>query len=135
MLHLPTCGLRQRRGYEFQPASRAGGNLRENRKPERRAVMWPKRYAKDMERAWNRVRAVPSAHIETPFGGLEYAQRGTGAPVLMSHGIWGSHAEGIGMVPTYIGDGYSSVAPSRFGYFGTALPPKAAPPTRPTRTY
>ncbi|HEY6686171.1 MAG TPA: hypothetical protein VI094_08190 [Propionibacteriaceae bacterium] len=89
--------------------------------------MWPERYAKDMERARNRVRAVPSAHIETPFDGLEYAQRGTGAPVLMSHGIWGSHAEGIGMVPTYIGDGYSSVAPSRFGYFGTALPPKAAP--------
>jgi 2-hydroxy-6-oxonona-2,4-dienedioate hydrolase len=89
--------------------------------------MWPKRYAKDIERAWNRVRAVPSAHIETPFGGLEYAQRGTGAPVLMSHGIWGSHAEGIEMVPTYIGDGYNSVAPSRFGYFGTALPPKAAP--------
>jgi hypothetical protein len=28
--------------------------------------MWPKRYAKDMQRAWNRVRAVPSAHIETP---------------------------------------------------------------------
>src|SRR5512133_2905583 len=86
----------------FRPASRAGGNLRENRKPESRAVMWPKRYAKDMERAWNRVRAVPSAHIETLFGGLEYAQRGTGAPVLTSHGIWGSHAEGIGMVGAHL---------------------------------
>ena len=31
------------------------------------------------------------------------------------------------MVPTYIGDGYSSVAPSRFGYFGTALPRRATP--------
>jgi hypothetical protein len=31
------------------------------------------------------------------------------------------------MVPTYIGDGYSSIAPSRFGYFGTALPPNATP--------
>jgi pimeloyl-ACP methyl ester carboxylesterase len=89
--------------------------------------MWPRRYAEDMERAWSRVRAVPSAHIETRFGGLEYAQQGTGVPVLMCHGIWGSHAEGIGMVPTYIGDGYSSVAPSRFGYFGTALPRRATP--------
>jgi pimeloyl-ACP methyl ester carboxylesterase len=89
--------------------------------------MWPRRYAEDMERAWSRVRAVPSAHIETRFGGLEYAQQGTGAPVLMCHGIWGSHAEGIGMVPTYVGEGYSNVAPSRFGYFGTALPRNAAP--------
>ena len=97
--------------------------------------MWPKRYAKDMERAWNRVRAVPSVHIETPFGGLEYAQRGTGAPILMSHGIWGSHAEGIGMVPTYIGVGYSSVddrvsATSAQPYHGTLRLP-----TRPTRIY
>jgi 2-hydroxy-6-oxonona-2,4-dienedioate hydrolase len=89
--------------------------------------MWPRRYAEDIERAWDRVRAVPSSHIETPFGGLEYAQQGTGVPVLMCHGIWGSHAEGIGMVPTYVGDGYRSVAPSRFGYFGTPLPRNATP--------
>jgi pimeloyl-ACP methyl ester carboxylesterase len=90
--------------------------------------MWPRRYAEDMERAWNRIRAVPSAQLQTRFGGVEYAQRGTtGVPVLMCHGIWGSHAEGIGMVSTYVGEGYRGVAPSRFGYFGTALPRNATP--------
>ena len=40
---------------------------------------------------------------------------------------FGAPMPGIGMVPTYIGVGYSSVAPSRFGYFGTALPRNATP--------
>jgi pimeloyl-ACP methyl ester carboxylesterase len=89
--------------------------------------MWPRRYAEDMERAWNHVRVVPSEQIQTPFGRLEYAQQGEGVPVLMSHGIWGCHAEGIGMVSTYLGSGYRAIAPSRFGYFGTALPHNATP--------
>lgn len=89
--------------------------------------MWPRRYAEDMERAWNHVRAVPSEQIETSFGSLEYAQQGTGVPVLMSHGIWGCHADGIALVSTYLGGGYRAIAPSRFGYFGTALSSQATP--------
>ena len=87
--------------------------------------MWPKRYAKDME-CLEPCLAVPSVHIETPFGGLEYAQRGAGAPILMSHGIWGSHAEdrdGAHLHWRRI----QQRCTSRFGYFGTALPRNATP--------
>ena len=89
--------------------------------------MWPETYAQDLDAAWARIRALPSGTLETPWGRLEYATEGTGQPVLMSHGIFGSHAEALGMIRTYYGDGALAIAPSRFGYFGSQLPPHATP--------
>jgi pimeloyl-ACP methyl ester carboxylesterase len=89
--------------------------------------MWPKRYAQELDAAWARMRAVPSRTLEIPWGRLEYATEGSGQPVLMSHGIFGSHAEALGMIRTYFGDGALAIAPSRFGYFGSQLPPQATP--------
>jgi pimeloyl-ACP methyl ester carboxylesterase len=45
----------------------------------------------------------------------------------MSHGILGSHVEGVGMVASYVADDVWAVAPSRFGYLGSELPPNATP--------
>jgi pimeloyl-ACP methyl ester carboxylesterase len=39
----------------------------------------------------------------------------------MSHGILGSHLDGLGMVRTYVGDTYRAIAPSRHGYFASRL--------------
>jgi pimeloyl-ACP methyl ester carboxylesterase len=79
-------------------------------------------YRQKEQHAWERVRAVPSTTLSTALGTIEYADAGQGPPVLMSHGILGSHAEGATMVKTYVGYGFRTVAPSRMGYFGSTLP-------------
>src|SRR4029453_7130286 len=84
-------------------------------------------YRKDIKAAWERVHAVPSRTFESSLGPVEYALEGEGPPLLMSHGIQGSHVEGISMVETYVGTGWMGIAPSRFGYFGSALPNHATP--------
>jgi pimeloyl-ACP methyl ester carboxylesterase len=89
--------------------------------------MWPKTYNDDIERAWAHVRDVPSRTLETSFGTVEFAVQGSGQAVLMSHGILGCHTEGVGMVGAYFGADCMAIAPSRFGYFGSAMPDDATP--------
>lgn len=89
--------------------------------------MWPKRYKLEIASAWQRVNAVASRTLETPWGRVEYAIVGSGQPGLMSHGVFGGHAEGLGMVRTYYGECAFAIAPSRFGYFASELPPHATP--------
>jgi pimeloyl-ACP methyl ester carboxylesterase len=83
-------------------------------------------YEAEITEAWERVRSVPSHTLETTWGRLEYAVAGAGQPVLMSHGVMGGHPQGLGMVTTYFGDGFA-IAPSRFGYFASELPPDPTP--------
>jgi pimeloyl-ACP methyl ester carboxylesterase len=86
------------------------------------------RYRNDMRRAWSRIAAVPTRGLDTRFGTVEYAERGSGLPVLVAHGVLGCHADGIdGWWTNMLGEGFRVVAPSRFGYFGSALPPDATP--------
>jgi pimeloyl-ACP methyl ester carboxylesterase len=80
----------------------------------------------DLARAHKRVSSLPSNLMTTPHGKLEYATEGGGSPLLVAHGILGSHVEGIGIARTYVGGDYRVVAPSRFGYFGSDLPPGAS---------
>jgi pimeloyl-ACP methyl ester carboxylesterase len=84
-------------------------------------------YVQDLKEAEARVRAVPSTVLDTPHGRVEYATTGSGVPVLMCHGILGGHAEGVKMVATFVGSDFWAIAPSRFGYFGSVLPPGARP--------
>lgn len=84
-------------------------------------------YRQDLQQAWARVRAVPTQLLETPDGTVEYADSGAGQPVLLSHGILGSHVEGLGMVGTYVGEDVRAIAPSRFGYFGSEVPADGTP--------
>lgn len=60
-------------------------------------------YRNDIEAAWERVRAVPSRTFESSIGSVEYPLEGEGPPLLMSHGIQGSHPEGVKMVRTSSG--------------------------------
>jgi pimeloyl-ACP methyl ester carboxylesterase len=63
-----------------------------------------------------------SAAIETRFGRLEYAQAGHGPPFLMIHGTGGGFDQGLGMAEGLLPHGYRIIAPSRFGYLGSAFP-------------
>lgn len=84
-------------------------------------------YREDIRRAWDHVHSIPSRKLDTTTGTVEYAVEGGGLPVLMSHGILGCHTEGVGMVGTYVGSDCMAIAPSRFGYFGSTMPPGATP--------
>lgn len=86
------------------------------------------RYRQDMRRAWSRIAAIPTGKLETRLGTVEYAERGAGLPVLVCHGVFGCHADAVdGWFARLLGEGYRVIAPSRFGYFASTLPPQATP--------
>src|SRR5215207_8861068 len=81
-----------------------------------------------MQRAWSRIAAIPAGKLETRLGTVEYAERGAGLPILNSHGVLGCHADGVdGWWTNILGEGNRVIAPARFGYFGSTLPPNATP--------
>ena len=45
----------------------------------------PSSYRQDMQRAWERIAAVPKGKLETRFGTVEYAER---ASALAGVGAW-----------------------------------------------
>jgi pimeloyl-ACP methyl ester carboxylesterase len=85
-------------------------------------------YRRDMQRAWNRIHAVPTQRLHTRFGTVEYAERGAGLPILNCHGVLGCHADGVdGWWTNMLGEGFRVISPARFGYFGSTLRPSATP--------
>jgi pimeloyl-ACP methyl ester carboxylesterase len=81
-----------------------------------------------MQRAWERIAAIPTQTLETRFGTVQYAEREAGLPILVSHGVLGCHADGVdGWWTNMLGEGYRVIAPARFGYFGSTLPKNATP--------
>jgi pimeloyl-ACP methyl ester carboxylesterase len=81
-----------------------------------------------MQRAWGRIAVIPTGKLELRLGTVEYAERGTGLPILNSHGVLGCHADGVeGWWTNLLGEGYRVIAPARFGSFGSTLPPNATP--------
>src|SRR5512134_3525209 len=84
------------------------------------------RYRRDMKVARARLAAVDRHVISTPWGAVEYAERGSGAPVLVVHGIYHNCVGGLLSVRDLFTD-RRLIAPSRFGYLGSSLPPNATP--------
>jgi pimeloyl-ACP methyl ester carboxylesterase len=85
-------------------------------------------YRHDMQRARDRIAAVPSQMLDTRFGTIEYAEQGVGLPLLVADGVLGCHVDGIdGWWADLAGPGFRVIAPSRFGYFGSTLPTDASP--------
>jgi pimeloyl-ACP methyl ester carboxylesterase len=64
--------------------------------------------------------------IETGFGPLGWAEGGEGPPVLAIHGAGGGHDQGRLMAEAFVPAGYRWIAPSRFGYPGSAMPADAS---------
>lgn len=63
----------------------------------------------------------------TAAGPIEYAERGSGVPLLSIHGAGGGYDQGLANVADLVGDGFRVVAPSRFGYLGTPIPADISP--------
>lgn len=67
-----------------------------------------------------------SGLAETQRGPMEYATGGNGAPVLVVHGAGGGYDQGRLIADVFLSDGYRWIAPSRFGYLRTPIPPDAS---------
>jgi 2-hydroxy-6-oxonona-2,4-dienedioate hydrolase len=74
------------------------------------------------------ARALSGSRILcTRCGPVEFATSGQGPPVLVLHGTSGGWDQGVASARGLIAHGFKLIAPSRFGYLGTALPPDASP--------
>jgi pimeloyl-ACP methyl ester carboxylesterase len=79
-----------------------------------------------MNAARARLAAEDRHVISTPWGAVEYAECGTGAPVLVVPGIFLNCVAGLLCVRDLFVD-RRVIAPSRFGYLGSSMPPNATP--------
>ena len=84
------------------------------------------RYRRDMKAARARLDAVDRHVVPTRWGAVEYAERGTGAPVLVIHGIFQDCANGLLSIRDLLPD-RRVISPSRFGCLGSSMPPHATP--------
>ncbi|MEW9920915.1 alpha/beta fold hydrolase [Marimonas sp. MJW-29] len=69
-----------------------------------------------------------SSAIDTGLGPLEYAVAGDGPPLMMIHGTGGGFDQGLLFAAKIRERGFRIIAPSRFGYLGSAFPADASPP-------
>jgi len=65
--------------------------------------------------------------VATARGPIEYAVQGHGIPVLAVHGAGGGYDQGLLVAGNAFGEGYQVIAPSRFGYLRTPVPPDVSP--------
>jgi pimeloyl-ACP methyl ester carboxylesterase len=83
------------------------------------------RYRRDMNAARARLAAVDRHVVSTRWGVVEYAERGSGAPVLVVHGVFQNCLSGLFSVRDFSDRRF--IAPSRFGYLGSSMPLDATP--------
>lgn len=77
------------------------------------------RFQQDLGAA--RQRLARGRRAATEAGPIEYAERGSGEPVLAIHGAGGGWDQGLAVAAPLSGAGYRVIAPSRFGYLGTPM--------------
>jgi pimeloyl-ACP methyl ester carboxylesterase len=85
-----------------------------------------RRYRRDIEAARARLAALERKTTPTRFGAVEHAERGSGEPLLAIHGIFGGCDAGL-LPARDLAPDRRVIAPSRFGYLGSAMPPGATP--------
>lgn len=84
-------------------------------------------YSSAIAEARRRVAEFPAYSIPTRFGTMQFADIGSGPPLLMIHGTGGGHDQGIRFARRLITAGHRVIAPSRFGYLGSAFPDDPSP--------
>lgn len=84
-------------------------------------------FASAMRTAQARAVQLDQSELRTPDGTVRYVDTGTGSPVLLVHGIFGGADAALRQLRPFVPDGFRSIAPSRFGYLGSALPAGASP--------
>ena len=65
--------------------------------------------------------------IDSPWGPIEYADTGSGPPVLFIHGSGGGFDQALAFGAPLASRGVRIIAPSRFGYLRSAMPDGATP--------
>jgi 2-hydroxy-6-oxonona-2,4-dienedioate hydrolase len=83
------------------------------------------RYREEKRFACDRLQAE-SQLFNTSAGVVEAALTGHGSPVLISHGSGGGYDMGLWLAQL-IGGPFHYIAPSRFGYLRSPLPPRSTP--------
>ncbi len=86
------------------------------------AIWW--QFRTDLAVAQARV-AQGSTMVETPCGPIEYADAGTGMPLLAIHGSGGGYDQGMAFAVPLTSRGIRVIAMSRFGYLRTPMPADA----------
>ena len=66
-----------------------------------------------------------SRTVETSFGTMNYAEQGAGPPLLVVHGAGGGFDQAFDSAGALAAN-HRIIAPSRFGYLGSAVPPNAS---------
>jgi pimeloyl-ACP methyl ester carboxylesterase len=84
-----------------------------------------RRYRLDLQAAYARLAAVDRTTVMTRFGTVEYAERGSGEPLLAIHGFFGGCDEALLSLGGLAAD-RRAIAPSRFGYLGSSMPAGAS---------
>jgi pimeloyl-ACP methyl ester carboxylesterase len=86
------------------------------------------RHRSDIDAARGRLADREHRILRDPrFGDVEYTQWGEGPSMILSHPLFGGFDAGPGLAEAFIGSGHRFIAPSRFGYLGSSLPPAAKP--------
>jgi pimeloyl-ACP methyl ester carboxylesterase len=81
-----------------------------------------------MEAARRRLDALEPRTVRTPFGTVEYVDRGEGPIILLIHGITQGADGGLrDMADDLVPPGHRLIVPSRFGYLGSEMPSGATP--------
>jgi pimeloyl-ACP methyl ester carboxylesterase len=87
------------------------------------AAAWLHRgYSQALDAARARIAGYRATTINSRFGPLQYAEAGTGVPVLMIHGSGGGCDQGLLFAAPLVELGMRVISPSRFGYLGSAFP-------------
>lgn len=63
----------------------------------------------------------------TAVGPIQYAEKGSGIPLLSIHGAGGGFDQGLTIASDFVDESYRIIAPSRFGYLGTPVPSDTSP--------
>jgi len=84
------------------------------------------RYRRDMCAARARIERSGCRVALTDYGRIAYARVGDGYPVLAIHGNAGGFDQGLMLAGWTIDPGFQVIAPSRFGYPGSPMPPEAS---------
>jgi pimeloyl-ACP methyl ester carboxylesterase len=72
-------------------------------------------FRSDMEAAYDRIRAEGQV-VASPYGDIEFTERGTGYPVLVIHGSGGGYDQGQLIADAVLDGPFRTITPSRFGY-------------------
>lgn len=82
-------------------------------------------YQRDISAARARV-ATGARVVDTACGPIQYAEKGSGAPLLVIHGAGGGFDQGLGFLEGIEPPGIHIISVSRFGYLGTPMPADAS---------